>query len=190
MAVAMTNAQIRAALQHMYASRSDISDAQYTTYINLALERLARNHDWFELNRKADLTLSASGTAAADKVVSTSGITALRDIYSVVIENSARSVRLSGMGAAEFDAAIPLPEYFARNVPQCYTLWTADEMLVHPVPDAAYTMRVRYRKWPAALSADADVPELTRKDDMLIFLTASFIWSLLREVDEANRYFA
>jgi hypothetical protein len=44
--------------------------------------------------------------------------------------------------------------------PQLYSVTTDGQLIISPVPDAAYTLRGKYRKSPQLLAADADVPEM------------------------------
>ena len=188
--MALTKAQLRTVIQKGIADRSDFSVSEIDSYLNIAQERIARQRNWRELQNTTDLTLSFTGVKATDKIVDISSLTNLRDIKDVVIEDSSLSRKLTKKTPEEFDKFIALPEYFAADHPLVYTCWGDKELIIYPVTNAAYTARIRWYNWPASFSTDASTSELLRKDDMLIFLTLSFIFALLREEEQANRYFS
>ena len=176
--------------------RSDISDTQILRYLNLATERIAREEEWPELRQVTDVSITASGTKEEDKSIDLSGLANLDQIYNFVIEDDSLSRRLQSVPPDEFDKRIPLPEYLARGTPLFYTLWTPTIALIYPVPTKAYTGRIRWLKWQTVLTGsdpfvitDTDTPDLLRKDDMIVFLAVSYIFALLREETQADKYF-
>ena len=188
--MALTATEMRNMVKKAIVSRSDFSDTELDTYLELSQERIARQKRWRELQNTTDLSITAAGTAAADKIIDLSNLTNLDKIYSFVIENDAQSVKLVQVETGEFDNRIPLPEYFSRDTPSFYTLWGIDSAILHPVPDATYTGRIRWYKWPANFTATNTTSDLLRKDDMIVFLTISFVFALLREEETANRFFS
>ena len=187
--MAMTRTQLRGVIKTGIASRSDVTDAQINTYLDIAQERIARVYNWRELQNTTDLTLT-TGAQATDKTVSLSTLTNLRDIKDFVVEDGSQSRKLVQKTTEEFDRLIVLPEFYSANHPLIYTLWGVNEAIIFPTPDSAYTARVRWYNWTQAFTGDGDTSDLLRKDDMIIFMALSFIFALLREEEQANRYFA
>ena len=186
--MALTLTQIRGVVKTAIALRSDVTDAQINTYINLSQERIARQHVWDELNQgPTDLTLVITSDKEVDKTVSISSLTNLRSLVRIVLEDAGASHPLEWLPPRQFDTLVPLPEHPARSRPYIYTRW-GNNLLLYPVPVTAHVLRIRWINWPAALSADGDIPALTHKDDMIIFLTCSFVFALLREEEQANRF--
>lgn len=53
--------------------------------------------------------------------------------------------------------------------PQYFTIDPAGDLLLHPIPDAVYTVKGPYRKDVQELSADGDIPEMpTRFHDLIM----------------------
>ena len=187
--MAMTRENLRDAIKAGIASRSDIKDVTINSYLDLSQERIARQQNWREFENTSDIALTFTGTAATDKIIDISSLTNLRDIQDFVIENSTLSRRLEQKSPEEFDRLVPLPEQWATDAPRIYTLWETNKAIIYPVLDQSYTARIRWIAWPAAFTGDSAASELLRKDDMLIFLTLSFIFALVREEDQAGRFF-
>jgi len=171
--------------------RSDLTDATITRWVNTAQERIARVHNWRELRQTTDITLGFTGVAATDKVLDFNALlgTNFRAVHNFVIEDGAESLKLERLGPDQFDEIIPLPEYFATGRPTIYTVWTKTETLLHKVPDEAYTARIRWHKWPTALSSGSDVTDFDRKDDLILHLTLSFAFALYRAEESAMKHF-
>lgn len=188
--MALTRTQLRSNVQAGLASRGDVSDADINADLHIAQIRIARQHHWDELRQgPTDITLSASGTAEADKTVDLTGsMSNIRTIHKAVVEDSGSSYALTYMTPAQFDEFVPLPEYYSRDRPVVYTQWGLGTLLVYPVPDSAYTLRMRWEKWPDDFANDSDTSDLLWKDDMLVFLALSYRFALLREEEQANRF--
>lgn len=66
--------------------------------------------------------------------------------------------------------------------PVVFSVSPSNELAVWPIPDAAYTLRGRYRKGVQTLAADADVPEMPEENHYAIVWRALM---LLGTYDEA-----
>ena len=187
--MAMTLTQLQSALKKAIGNRTDYSDAELLIYLNMTQERLARQADWPELRQTSDLTLPLTASKANDKAVDISSLSNLHKVYNFVIENSAQTRVLTEMTPTGFDKYVPLPEWYSRGDPEVFTLWSKTEALIWPVNDTAFTARIRWYKWPTALSASSGTSDFDHKDDLIIFLTASFIFTLLREDGQAKWFY-
>lgn len=189
--MAFDRSELRAAVKVAIGSRGDISDTTINSYLDLSQERIARIPDanWVELEQQTDLTIPYTGVPATDKTWDVSSLTNLHRFIKIVVEDGTESQPMAQVEVREFDRIHPQPEEDAENRPVEYTLWTADAAILWPPPDKAYTARIRWIKWPASLSTDSQESDLLYKDDLLVFLTSSFLFSLLREEDQAARLF-
>lgn len=61
----------------------------------------------------------------------------------------------------------------STNVPE-YWYKFGDTIKVYPVPDAAYTLTLRYYKKPTLLSSDADVPDIPSEFEELLVSGAAY----------------
>ena len=168
-----------------------MTDATITRWLNTAQDRIARVQDWRELRQTTDVTIPFTSTPAADKIISMTSLlgSSFRKIQNIIIEDGAESTRLESFVSDQFDQMIPLPEYFATGRPTMYTLWKDDEVMLHKVPDQAYTARIRWHSWPVAMTSVSDNASLTFKDDVILHLTLSFAFSLFRMEESSLKHF-
>jgi hypothetical protein len=73
-----------------------------------------------------------------------------------------------------------------NDLPQMFAITPAGNIILHPTPDAEYTIRGRYMKSPQTLSANTDIPEMPERHHMLIVWEALL---LLAQFDEAVTQF-
>lgn len=170
--------EVRAGL----SNRTDL-DTRLGRFLNLAQQRLARLHDFDEMESRTTLALPYTG-ADSDKIIT---IPSLRELYSLRIISGADSRKLKQISNKTFDRQHPYPEYVARNWPHSYILW-GNSIEVYPLPHQAMTAYLRYTKWPTDLSAANGVSEFNQKDDVLIELALAYaFWSLGKE-GEAQKH--
>ena len=185
----LTLTQIQDAVKSGLGNRTDFTDAEYTRYINISVDRITRQENWQELEQSTDLSIPFTSTPATDKILDISALTNWHSIYSFVIEDTSNSRKLIQMSPREFEKAIPLPEQDSTGTPEVYMTWATDTVYLWRVPNEAYTARILWRKWPTALSGANDTSDLDRKDDLIIFLTISFMYALIKELESANKFF-
>lgn len=170
-------------LSTFFADRADLTTARFVQWLNLAQTRIARLKDWEELQV---LDTSSLSTVADNKFVTAP--TDIRKIYSLRLIDGSNSRKLVRKQQRLFDQKIPYPERYASRRPVFYIYWSG-KFEFYPVPDAAYTLHLRYIKWPTALTTGSDVAsDLDQKDDALINLAASWGFASLRNAKDANHF--
>lgn len=179
-------------VQLHFANRSDLTDAQVITALNLIQQRLARLHDFEELRKIESGSLGFTAVPATDKFIAFSSLTNSnpREIYSFrVITSDGRSRKLKQRSYRYFDQNIPEPEYYSTGVPSDYIIW-ADSFEFWRVPDAAHNYEIRMSVWPTALvvSPGTAVSDFREKDDMLVTLTTSYLFNRLGEYERGGRF--
>ncbi len=189
----LTATQLISEVTRHFAGRDDLTNADYVIALNLNQTRMARAHDFEELEFTETKTFAITATPANDKRIAFSSLTNSnpREIYSFrVITADGRSRKLRQLMPRAFDAEIPEPEFHARGVPSIYTRW-ADAFEVWQVPDETHSFTLRGSKWPTDFStSDLNAKsDLDKKDDLLIFLTVSYLFGSLGEYERANRFF-
>ncbi len=71
----------------------------------------------------------------------------------------------------EFDNLFPDPAGDDNGVPRHWTIREGN-FLVYPKPDQAFTLNIRYKKIPTALSGDSDVPQIPERYKEMLVLGA------------------
>lgn len=173
------------------AGRDDLTTADIITALNLSQTRLARAHDFKELEFSESGTFNITASAASDKIISFSSLTNDNpiEIYSFrVVTADGRSRKLTQLAPRKFDLEIPEPEYYARGTPHIYTMWQ-DRFELWRVPDEAHVWSLRGTKWPTDLVGSTETSDLDKKDDLLIYLTVSYLYGSLGEYERAGRFF-
>jgi len=170
--------EIRSAL----GGRVDLN-ARLPRAINLAQQRLARIHDFDEMEILTTTTFGFTSTDA-DRFLS---LPAKREVFSIILLDGAQSKKLKQRTVRFWDNRIPMPEYWNRNRPIEYVLW-GDKAEIWPMADAAYSVRIRWSKWPTDLVNPTDVSEFLQKDDILIELAVIYILNSLGKEEDASKH--
>ncbi len=183
----LTKAEIKTELRGNLSNRTDL-DSRLDIMIDLAQTRIARVHDFNELHilRTSDvLTLG-------DKFFTLPTDDEIRQMYSVrIISGDGRSRKLIKVLARSWDKKIPEPEFYATGYPSHYTMWERTKIEVWRVPDVAYTMHLRYSKWPTRISilSDSTALDFDRMDDIVIQLATSLAQHSIGRREKAKEAF-
>jgi hypothetical protein len=178
----LTYTELQDEVRSGLGSRTDL-DSRLGRFVNLAQQRLARLHDFDEM--KVISTTTIANTSSDDDKYLT--LPSVREVYSMVLLDGSNSRKITQKSSRYWDTLIPKPEYWSRSRPVNYTIWGSATVELWPLPNATYTLRMRWSKWPAALSAGADYSEFLQKDEILIELALSYAYrSLAKEEDAAK----
>lgn len=159
-------------------------NARLTRFLNLAQQRLARLHDFDEMETASVVSLPNTGAATDGDIV----LPTLRELHSIRIEDESRSRKLVQRSPRWFDRMLPMPNYHSRDIPAIYMIWK-DVVSVWPLPEKAYpTVRLRWTKWPTDLSAGGTPSEFNQKDELLIELAISYAYRSLGNPEEAAKH--
>jgi hypothetical protein len=171
--------EVRAGL----GGRTDL-DTRLTRFLNLSQQRLARLHDFDEMETSSVVSLTYTG-ADTDGDIS---LPTLREVYSVRVIDDSRSRKLVQKSPRWWDKMIPMPNYPSRDIPQLYMIWSST-VYVFPLPEKDYaTVKLRWTKWPTALSAAGTASEFLQKDELLIELAISYAYRSLGNPEEAAKH--
>lgn len=172
------------------AGRTD-QNTRLTRVINLAQTRIGRVRRWQELEKILELTIVKTGTIKTDR---RTGIPSnVRDFYSVLLIDTTTSTvnrKLKYIAHRDWDNRHPYPEDTQRARPKEYTVWQKS-MEFWPIQDTSYDIRARVSIYPAALS-DAlpnATSDLSEKDDIIVAAAVSWIFTSLRMMEDAGRWF-
>lgn len=164
--------------------RTDL-DLRLTRFLNLAQQRLARLHDYDEMETLSDASLVFTPAPTDGDIV----LPNLRELYSIRIWDDSRSVKLQQRSPRWWDKMIPEPDYHSRDIPQIYTIW-GNTVQVFPLPEKNYTnlVKLRWTKWPTPLSSPTAPSEFNEKDELLIELAIAYAYRSLGNPDEAAKH--
>ena len=152
--------------------------SRLTLWTNWAQGYLADLHTYEEMRVK-DSTIS---TAASTSTIACP--TRMKDLYSAMVVDGARSRKLTYVRAKEFDIVVPLPTTYATGLPEWYVDYSTTFELF-PIPDAIYNVPMRISRYPIDLSAGSDQSALLRKDALIVAIATTFGFYSLREVEDA-----
>jgi len=185
----LTLDEIKAEVRANLGGRTDI-DSLLSTRINLAQKRIARKHDWEELERTkvdANTATSIKSYDAATFVGETNN-DLIRDIHTIRLIDGSESRRLIRVTPATADEAIPYPENSSTGKPFWY-IWYGNYFEMIRIPDDSYTCYVRWSRYPETLVNGASTSDLKNKDDAIIALTTSWCFSSLKMKEEAAHWY-
>jgi len=169
--------------------RTDL-DSYLTTRINLQCRRIARLHDWEELQRTKVDANSATDTKSYDAAtfLGESSNENIRDIHTLRLIDGTNSKRLTRLTAARLDEVLARPENSSSGKPSYY-VWYGNYLELIKIPDATYTFYVRHSLYPETMANGASTSDLKNKDDAIIALTTSWCFSSLKMKEEAAHWF-
>lgn len=159
-------------------------DTRLGRFLNLAQQRLARLHDFDEMETKSTVALTFTGASTDGDIT----LPTLRELYSIIVEDDSHSRKLVQKSPRWWDKMIPLPSYNSRDIPQLYTIWN-NTVSAWPLPEKTYTsVKLRWTKWPTDLSVGATPSEFNQKDELLIELAVSYAYRSLGNPEEAAKH--
>lgn len=155
-----------------------VSAARINTWLNWAQGYLADLHTYEEM-RSNDTSKSTTESS-----VSVTWPTRMKDLYSMKVQDGARSRKLIYVPARSFDTVIPRPATYTEGLPSWYVDY-GSTFEVFQIPDADYDLVIRCSTYPADFAADATESSLLRKDALICAIATVFGFWTLREIEDA-----
>lgn len=107
-------------------------------------------------------------------------------IYTIRLEDGLQSTKLTLVMPWDFDRIVPKADSLPTGRPYYYIPFKeSGNFTIFPIPDAVYTMRIRYAYAPAALSTDNQTSDFTDLDDILVYYATSEGFKWLQEIKDA-----
>lgn len=156
-----------------------VSDVRIERWVNWAQGYLSDLHTYEEM-RVSDTTFF---TVDGDN--SLAWPTRMKDLYSMTIQDGARSRKLVYVNPREFDTTVPRNATYSKNLPQWYVDYGSTFELF-PIPDAKYYLNRRYSQYPADLASADTSSSLLRKDALISAIATTFGFWSLREIEDAS----
>lgn len=149
-----------------------------TLWANRAQQWIARRADLLQF------TSSASTVASQQSYAFPSGF---RKIYGMKLEDGLNSRKLTCLMPWEFDRQVPLPSSMTTSQSWFYVPYkNTGTFELFPIPDAAYTLRLRYSLYPSDFTAASATSQFTGCDDALIAYATMFGFRWLQETKDAQ----
>lgn len=160
-----------------------------TNYLNWGQRRIAKSFDFYELQGKQLTAATVAGVKTYPLETGTNnlGLTQIRDIRSIVLvdgTNTERSRKLQFINYRRFDEDVPRPENYPYDIPSVYTREGGNIELFR-IPDAVYTMIIRYCKWPTIFSTGSQVSDYDNKDELIVTAGVLETYLALEEYNDA-----
>ncbi|KKM85135.1 hypothetical protein LCGC14_1292110 [marine sediment metagenome] len=166
----LTRASISTTVQAM-TGRTDKADVIITA-IDLALEEISNSHKWRGLKFEDQAVVTVASTQTVD--LSSLGIDQLISVR--LIQGSDSSYLLKYISEELFDKMLPDVTDLTESTPKfCYI--KGDTLFLGPVPDAVYTLFVRYVKSMVAGSANV----IKGIDGAIIAFATSFVFASIEK---------
>jgi len=169
-------------------NRTDL-DSRFNGVVNLSQARLCRLHDFDELR-----LLQSVVTVPHNPIVSLNPLGRFRKIYSIRCVSAATTItprKLIKVLSKSWDEVIPQGSFFSEGIPTHYTMWGKDQIELWRIPQETYSLQLRSSLWPQLVddTFDGSYLDLENVDDLIIHLSASYLFMSLGNVDKANEFF-
>ena len=155
-----------------------VSDARINRWLDWSQQYLGDLHTYEEM-RVLDTSKSTS-----DGDNSLTWPTRMKDLYTMTVQDGARSRKLTYVPARSFDTVVPRSASFSENLPEWYVDYGSTFELF-PIPDATYNCRIRISQYAIDFANDDAVSALLRKDALITAITTTFGFWSLRELEDA-----
>lgn len=161
-----------------------------TYYMNWAQRRIARAHNFHELNTRKEDAATVASTKRYPMITGSNnlGLTRPKDISSIILIDGSSSYPLRRWDARKFTKRIPRPENYAESRPRIYTRFGMNLDLFY-IPDAVYTLHILYPQWPTPLTGDSQTSDFNDKDELIIATTVMETYLALEEYKDAAIWF-
>lgn len=144
--------------------------------------------NWAQIKvaRQVDLLFATATTSTVANQDCYSFPASYNVIYTIRLEDGLQSTKLELVKPWEFDRIVPKADELPTGRPFYYIPFKdSGHFDVFPVPDAAYTMRIRYGYMPTTLSTNGQTSDYTDLDDVLVYYGTSEGFKWLQELKDA-----
>jgi len=160
----MTFLEMQTEVKLYLGNRPDLTTALVKDYISRMYDQISLVFRFYEIESTDTSITTVSGTAA---YTTPSGVRVIQSIRDTTNKNRLEAQDMNWYENQDDDSST------SSGKPLNYVRYGA-QLLLSPVPDGAYALRIRVRNLPTALSADADTPVFPAEwHEVLVLLAAS-----------------
>ena len=161
----MNLSALQAEVQANIADTTTATAARITTWLNWAVDRMAREMDWLDLVTLDTTTYDT--VASTETVALASTVKHIYDIRYVDTAESSKSRQLIYRPAFFQNRTRPYPPGDATGTPVFY--WQVGRTLYFsPIPDASKDLYITMQSWPTDMSSGTDSPSISNADDAIV----------------------
>jgi hypothetical protein len=178
----LTGTQMESEIRNNLGGRTDLNSRLYI-FLNWAQTEISRQHVFRELE---DIDTTQSTADGQDYIDHPTGI---RDLYSIRVFDTTSSRKLIYVPERTFDGIVAKPDEYSEALPSHYHSW-GTKFYLWRIPDAIYSVRIRYTKWPTDFTASSgSTSDLENLDEAICMLaTAKALDSLGGSQQEKTRW--
>lgn len=138
-------------------------------YLNWAQRRIADHYSFYELQKLKDdaTTVANVNTYPIESGANNLGLTDCAMVNSVRLVDGAYSRKLDFWHYRKYDQWYPNPEQFTPDRPRIYTRW-GNDLIFFKIPREAFTLKIRYGRYPTELTSDGQFHDYGQDKDMLM----------------------
>jgi hypothetical protein len=138
-------------------------------FLNWGQERIARSYNFDELNVTLETAVTVTDIKNYPMITGTNNLGMVRpkDVASIRLIDAQNSRVLSRWNQRKFDTKFPLPSNYSTGYPSIYIKY-GNQIELFRIPNAAYSLYIRYPQWPTSLSTSSSVSDFDTKDQLLI----------------------
>lgn len=160
--MALTHAQIVTQVEED-TGRTD-KTTQIGSYVNRS--QIIMVNDASQMNHEFSCLKKEKTAETVDGTKTYTFPTNMKSLYDLRINETSDKAKMRPLNAMTQDAHLPWPESDAEGAPVNYIPW-GKYFELSPIPDAAYTMMIRYLIWPAEMATGAE-SDLLYMDEVII----------------------
>lgn len=171
-------------------SDDDPGLTRITRHINLVQRKIARAYNFQEMQVEDEVTITPTGTLAADAIYVIEEAARLKDLYSLVRVGPGSTVvwKLRRLSQMRWAKLIGDAKQYSVGDPTHYLHRPKGTIRWYRIPDTEFTLVRRYTQWPADLSTSTEYSSFEKKDDLIINWATYELFSSLGEQADAARY--
>lgn len=161
------------------------------TYLNWAQKRIARFYSFHELNILKTTSATVADAKRYPLISGTNnlGLTRPKDISSVRLIDGAYSRKIVRWSTRRFDTKYPRPLSYSTGRPSIY-MRDGDNIEFFKIPNAVYTLHIRYPQWATDFSSGTQVSDFKDKDQLITTAGIFETYFALEEYSDAKIWYA
>lgn len=189
MASILTRGMVKTEIRACLGGRTDF-DSRLDNVLRLSMNHIARSHEFDELRFLATYTTAVTGDPIADSQINlVQGLNRVRKIYTVRLYSGTESRKLIKLNPRRFDTLIPKVDVISRGKPTHYCIYNKNTLELWRAPDAVYTLKIRQSLYPEFPVDDSQTFVWDNCEDLLIFLSASYLALAASNVQRSNELY-
>ena len=143
------------------------------------------------ITRRAELLFKIATASTTASQLTYAFPSNVKTVFSIRLEDGTNSRKLIPVMPWEFDYLVPRPASNTTGRPDFYVPYKASNTFeLFRIPDATYTMRLRYSIWPTALTTDSQTTDFQAAgidtDDVMIYFATEEGFNWLQEFVDAK----